>query len=82
MMCEKCGSVQQITAYHNGTVWRSRGCGYRDLNTDSGEHLHRYCRGCGYDWTATTGVYETASLANIDEQRTSTSAPPATVVIR
>ena len=41
--CPKCGSISVKTEYH-GHV-RPSGCSFR-----LGEHLHRLCQGCHYDW--------------------------------
>lgn len=50
LSCEKCGSTDIHTRYHRN----SHACGYSERFDDgcSDEHLHRYCRGCGYTWAS------------------------------
>lgn len=72
--CLKCGdTTNRHTSFHNGSSasgWRSRSCAYRDHNTASGEHLHRYCRTCGYDWTEEVwGIEVEANVQNNQTDR-------------
>ncbi len=53
LICEKCGGREIRTAWHNkgSGGWRDRACGWHDTATAYGEHLHRYCQSCQFDWT-------------------------------
>jgi len=52
--CVKCHSTDIHTAWHEDRY----ACPYpfrsRTLLNDPGEHLHKHCRGCGYEWTVKT----------------------------
>ncbi len=46
MSCVKCGSEDIHTAWHKSGF----DCLYGSNTSPHDEHLHRHCRGCGYDW--------------------------------
>ena len=52
--CAKCGAIDARTSYHQGGL----DCLYserkRDYPAEVGEHLHRRCQRCGYDWRDAT----------------------------
>jgi len=50
LQCVKCGSADIHTAWHK---WEWD-CSYdfqQRYELVKGEHLHRHCRGCGFEWT-------------------------------
>lgn len=51
--CVKCGEFSPRCSYHIAGYSAAAGkrCGYYDINTQQGEHLHFYCQNCLYDWT-------------------------------
>ena len=57
LLCEKCGSVEIKTRYHDGeNYWGdgrhcANGSAARPTAHVSGEHLHQTCGTCGFDWT-------------------------------
>ena len=42
--CPKCGNEDINSAYHDNFTK----CGWS--NRFAGEHMHRHCRNCGYEW--------------------------------
>ena len=60
LSCEKCGATDIHTTWHAGLYGdpvQSR-CGYSDQDAkgQKGEHLHRFCRGCSFQWRDPVGV--------------------------
>lgn len=53
-LCPKCGSKDIHTSYHapgcSKESCNCNQCNYNDHSKEHDEHLHRYCRGCRYDW--------------------------------
>lgn len=49
--CAKCGGSDLWVSYHTSRWASMHGCSYGSFNKADGEHLHRGCRTCGYDWT-------------------------------
>lgn len=55
--CSKCGGAEIKTRYHDGeSYWGDgRTCAYGSAAYPTahaqGEHLHRTCETCGFDWT-------------------------------
>ena len=47
--CSKCGGEDVATSYHKSGYY-SGGCNMQDGGTD-GEHMSRWCRRCGYQWS-------------------------------
>lgn len=53
LACPKCKGIDIYTRYHESQYGTgSRGCNVMDLSKWEGEHLHHYCKKCGYDWTS------------------------------
>jgi len=53
LYCPKCNSDNVFTRYHESQYGTgSKGCNATDFSRWDGEHLHHYCRECGYDWTS------------------------------
>lgn len=50
-VCKKCGGKDVHLAFHRGD---HKDCSYNAHNKSSKEHLHYFCRLCGYDWTGPT----------------------------
>jgi hypothetical protein len=54
--CMKCGSDDIYTRYHargcEKEACSCSRCDYSSLSRRHDEHLHRMCRGCGFDWIA------------------------------
>jgi hypothetical protein len=52
--CPKCDGDDISVHWHRGGYTYSAAvkhkCGYGDFAKPSGEHLHHYCRVCGFDW--------------------------------
>lgn len=48
--CPKCSSVDVATTFHQDR-WRCDPYSRYTHNSAAGEHLHKFCRGCRYDWT-------------------------------
>lgn len=48
--CPKCGSRDVVVRYHRGG-WLCNTWSRFTNSHASGEHLHRFCERCGYDWT-------------------------------
>jgi hypothetical protein len=52
--CQKCGSIDIHTRYHkqgcSDPDCSCSNCSYTYIHKQHAEHLHRFCRGCGYDW--------------------------------
>lgn len=52
--CSKCGADDLLVRYHKPGCadpnCRCATCNYNDHARRHDEHLHVYCRGCGYDW--------------------------------
>lgn len=73
MTCEKCASADVYTRYH-GT---HRECGYaaRAKRYDMGEHLHRVCRGCGFDWADRLAVPSVDATADLSIDTDDNPAP-------
>ena len=45
--CPKCGSLDIYTRHMEQVEFRyHESCSWRERR----EHMHRYCRGCGYPW--------------------------------
>jgi predicted nucleic-acid-binding Zn-ribbon protein len=53
--CVKCGSTDINTSYHRsyGMSILAGGCGWTNLR-GHGEHLHKTCRNCQYEWAEAT----------------------------
>ena len=54
MRCRKCGSEDCLTEYHKSDMDRAGGNNYscrHDERNFKGEHLHRTCRNCQYEWS-------------------------------
>lgn len=56
MTCVKCGSDDIYTRWHRGiddcSYSERKRRGYQEKRAElDPEHLHRTCRGCGFDWT-------------------------------
>ena len=49
--CAKCGGGDILTRWHTGGRYGVAGCGYGAKIVKTGEHLHRTCRTCQYEWT-------------------------------
>ena len=56
--CIKCGSVDVGTSFHKQgcpqTDCSCASCSYGSHAKQHSEHLHRYCRVCGFDWIEPT----------------------------
>jgi hypothetical protein len=55
LSCEKCGATDIGTQWHQDTfAGRGRTCSWSEQHATGqhGEHLHRYCRTCSYQWRA------------------------------
>jgi len=55
LSCAKCGSTDIMTKFHNSRYAcdRSTGTWSAVAYTFEGEHLHKTCRDCGYQWPDT-----------------------------
>jgi len=52
VICPKCYSRSIFKRWHLTGYPTAKGpyCYFRDYNRTDKEHLHYYCRECGYDW--------------------------------
>jgi hypothetical protein len=54
MFCPKCGSTDIVTRWHRSDLectWQQRSrAGFKHM----GQHLHRTCHGCQFDWPEDT----------------------------
>lgn len=54
LTCSKCGSDDIGTTYHKQGCGKAScscaTCSYGSHAKSHDEHLHRFCRGCGFDW--------------------------------
>lgn len=50
MKCIKCGSSDIYTVWHACEY----SCSPSSHSVFAGEHLHRFCRGCHFEWRAQT----------------------------
>ena len=52
--CAKCGSKDIGVAWHNGGYTRSGPhCGFDQVGSTNGEHLHMTCHRCQWAWSVT-----------------------------
>lgn len=61
MACRKCGCKDIYVRWEPGIHWSS----VARMCTRQQEHLHRYCRNCGWDWTEPPLDVEPRPLADM-----------------
>lgn len=52
LVCKKCGSKKQQVVFHE----RAALCSQQGV----GDHLHKYCSACGYEWAEKTRDHKAA----------------------